>query len=653
MRFILILAIFFSAAAHAQPAHPLRFGPATPLATLPDSFARASAVIVLDDRQIEYQDAGKETVLYRTIHRRIRVLDDRGVAAFNTVTLPTSTDRKIIALEARTITPGGRILPLAPDEIKHQRSEEGHEQTLFAMHGVEPGAEVEYLYTERRETSVFGQENYGFGIPVLEARFTLIAPERLEFLTKGYAGFPGATDSVRSGLRYITAVGRALPALEEEPYSNPSAQTARIGYKVESIVGVRGEVKDPFSWRALAEGLYPTYYVYSDRERSAVRRYIESLGIAKGASEVEKIRAIEDDLKMNIAMSEDLEDSDDTRDIAAVLKKKVTTEKGFARLMVAALNVSGISVELGLTANRTDGAFDAAFANWLTADEYVLYFPGTGAFLAPTAINYRYPFVPYIFSGQQGIFCKPLKASGGADATAVIRDIPHPPADSNVHTTTATVTFVGDDLTPRVVLTNSFKGHNAAGIRELFLFTPKEKEAELFKEIIALAEKEEDIDSYRVDGAAFAGYSTGTPLTLSATLDAPALMERAGSKYLFKVGEVIGRQVEMYNDEKRTLPIEMEYAHALVREIRVVPPAGHRIQNPDAVKADILPMGSGAQAALGFTSSYTMENGVLVIRIREFYHRAAFATSEYAAFRQVINAAADWNKVVLVMVPEK
>ncbi len=621
-----------------------------PRATLPDSFARASAVIVLDQRQIEYGEEGKETVLYRTIHRRIRVLDDRGVASFNTVTLPTSTERKIIALEARTITPSGRVLPVAAEDIKHQRSEDGTEQTLFALHGVEPGSEVEYLYTERRETSVFGQENFGLGIPVMEARFMLIAPERLEFLTKGYAGFPTAADSVRDGLRYLAAACRGLPTLEEEPYSSPGAHTARIGYKVESVAGTKSNVKQPFSWQALAEGMLPTYYVYNDRERSAVRRYVESLQIDDSAGEVEKIRAIEDDLKKNIAMSEDLEDTDDTRDLAAILKKKVTTEKGFARLMVAALTASGLSVELGLTANRTGGMFDADFANWLTADEYVLYFPDQNAFLAPASINYRYPFVPYIFSGQQGIFCKLTSASS---ATAVVRDIPNPPADSNVHTTTATITFTGEDLTPRVVLTKSFKGHNAAGMRELFLFTPKEKEAELFKEVIGLAERVEDIDSYRVDGAAFSNYSTGTPLTLSATLSAPALMERAGPKYLFKIGEVIGRQVEMYNDEKRTLPIEMEYPHSLVRSIRVVPPAGYRIQNPDAAKAAILPMGSDTQAAAGFTSSYTMEDGALIIRIREFYNRAAFATSEYAAFRQVINAAADWNKVVLVMVPEK
>jgi hypothetical protein len=45
-----------------------------------------------------------------------------------------------------------------------------------------------------------------------------------------------------------------------------------------------------------------------------------------------------------------------------------------------------------------------------------------------------------------------------------------------------------------------------------------------------------------------------------------------------------------------------------------------------------------------------MDGNTMVIRIREHYNRSAFDVKDYAAFRRVINAAADWNKVVLVMV---
>ena len=589
--------------------------------------------------------------MYRSIHRRIRVLDERGVASFNTVTVPLGSGPETVMLEARTITRDGRVVPVPASAMKRQRGENGSEQTLFAMEGVEPGADIEYLYTERRETSIFGQETFGMPIPVVEARFELIAPERLEFLTKGYAGFPTAKDSVRNGTHYLFAVRYALPALEDEPYSNIGAHAARIGYKVEGVAGEDGEVKRPFSWNALAEAMGTIYYVHSKSERAAMNKYLSGLDIFSGIDEREKIIRIEDALKRSIAISDEIEDREETREIASVLKKKVTTEKGFARLMTAAFLEAGVPVQVGLTANRTDGAFDSSFSNWLTADEYVMYLPGQSAFLAPTAINYRFPFIPYVLTGQQGVFCKPPGiTSATGRATAVIRSIPSVPGDSNVHTTTAVVTFAGEDLVPHLQVTNSFKGFNAAGLRDVFVFSPKEKEKEILNALTGLAEKADEIDEYRVEGAAFTGYSTGTPLRLTATLNAPQLMERAGPKYLFKVGDVIGRQVEMYNDERRTLPIEMEYPHSLLREIRVVPPAGYRIQNPDAVKTSVQPMGGGTDAPLGFVSDYRMDGDTLVINIREHYGRSSFDVRDYVPFRQVINAAADWNKVVLAMV---
>jgi len=625
------------------------------IAPVPDSVRNASAVVMLENRRVEYAADGEDDVaVYRTVHRRVRVLDDKGVEAFNTVTIPVGSERSILKVEARTILPGGRVLEVQPDDIKRTKNEEGVDQYLFAMKGVERGAEVEYLFTEKRPFSVFGGESFGMGIPILQAGFTLVSPKRLRFETKGYNGFPTATtaDSNRE-MRVLKAERRGIAAIEEEPYSHASAHVGYLSYRLSYVAGRGTDDVRMFTWNELAKNMYPAYYEYNEREAKAVRRWIEDLGVAPNATARERARRIEDALKKDVAMSEDLSNADESvLDLTTILKKKVTTERGFARLMVATLTEAGIPVEIGLTANRTDMPFDATFENWHTADEYIAYLPGERIFFSPTAINYRLPFVPYPLAGQKGVFCKPTALGTVRSAVAVLRDIPLPPGDSNQHLTTATVTFAAGtdgDPVPRIELANSFRGLNAGGMREVFLFTPKDKEKEVVKEIVALAPRPEDIERYAVTGAAFSGYSNGTPLVLSATLSAPGLMEKAGPNYLFKVGDVIGRQVEMYNDEKRTLPIDMEYPHALVRELRVTPPAGYTISNPEAVRLRVLPFGEAANAAAGFVSDYTMEGTTMVIRIREFYNTVSLPLTDYQAFRRVINAAADWNKVVLVM----
>jgi hypothetical protein len=54
----------------------------------------------------------------------------------------------------------------------------------------------------------------------------------------------------------------------------------------------------------------------------------------------------------------------------------------------------------------------------------------------------------------------------------------------------------------------------------------------------------------------------------------------------------------------------------------------------------------------GFESSYTFENGELVVTIREFYTRVSYTVEEYKQYERVMNAAADFNKLVIVVEPK-
>jgi hypothetical protein len=52
---------------------------------------------------------------------------------------------------------------------------------------------------------------------------------------------------------------------------------------------------------------------------------------------------------------------------------------------------------------------------------------------------------------------------------------------------------------------------------------------------------------------------------------------------------------------------------------------------------------------MGFISSYTIEGNKLVITIHEYYKEINYAKSRAENYRKVINASADFNKVVLVI----
>ena len=56
-----------------------------------------------------------------------------------------------------------------------------------------------------------------------------------------------------------------------------------------------------------------------------------------------------------------------------------------------------------------------------------------------------------------------------------------------------------------------------------------------------------------------------------------------------------------------------------------------------------------ADTTMGFNSSYTIQGNILKIHVMEEYRRTSYPLSQYEDFKKIINASADFNKVVLVL----
>lgn len=654
--FLLALSLgLFSEAAYAQadkktppPDFDIRWEEKPQVHTVPDSFKKQSAVFVLLQRQMEYRAESGSVYVYRTIHHIIKPLDDPGLEAFNKFSIPIGANREITSIMARTIQPGGKVIELGRDKIRRTKNEEGQEEYLFAMEGVSKGAEVEVLYTEKRPMALFGTEHLQFNLPIVKAEFRLIAPERLRFETRGYNGFPAATDTLIGKFRIYESSAENISALEDEPYSNRNASLKKLAFRLSYIEGAGNDDVRQFTWNDLVRDMYSTYYEIRDKEKKVVNKYLSSIGVREDMSDAQKIRTIEEAMKSGISMSETL-DGDDYEEFETILKKKVTTERGFAKLLIACLEQAGVDNELGLTTNRFEDPLDEQFEVWNALDLYVLYFPKLKTYMTPTAINYRYPFIPFAIRGNKAVFCKMTTLGKMKSAIAAVRTVPMLPMDQTKNDIDATIRFKGEDLEPQVDIVHSFQGYSAIGVREAFVFTTKDKEKELVSGLIDLDDKKENITEYKVENAAFSGYNDNLPLKLTASIRASRLLEKAGNRYLFKVGEVLGPQAEMYNDENRVLPIDMQYSHSLGRRIRIEIPEGYKITNPESVRVDVRHRNKEGREVMGFVSDYKMEGNALLITINEFYEEALLPVSDYTIFRKVINAAADFNKVVLVL----
>lgn len=233
-------------------------------------------------------------------------------------------------------------------------------------------------------------------------------------------------------------------------------------------------------------------------------------------------------------------------------------------------------------------------------------------------------------------------------AVAEIRTInPMPVADSH-NDIIANISF-SQDLEANVDVSYTFSGYCAMGIREAVLLLPEDKKKNLIQTIVSIAGKSEDIQKSAVTGEAFENYSSGAPVLIKATVSAPQFTEKAGAKYIFKVGDVIGKQSELYQTSQRKQPVDIEYPHSLNRTLTVNIPNGYTILNPETLTMKSECKDEKGEVGASFVSSYKIEGNKLVVNIVEFYSQLHYRISDFENFRKVINAAADFNKITLLL----
>jgi hypothetical protein len=177
-----------------------------------------------------------------------------------------------------------------------------------------------------------------------------------------------------------------------------------------------------------------------------------------------------------------------------------------------------------------------------------------------------------------------------------------------------------------------------------------EKKDELVDNFIENITKELEIKSRKIlnDNSELFGVK---PLQFIVDFTTEAFVEKAGRKYLFKLGDLIGPQVQLYQEKKRVLPLEEQFHRSYFRTLIVNIPEGYKINNLDDINIDNSYTKNGKEL-FSFKSYYKLEGNKLTITADEHYRENIVQVPIYEEYRTVINSAADFNKIVLLIEPK-
>lgn len=608
---------------------------------------KSASVVLKDKRVIEYIfDETKNLAIYKTLHKIILVNTSEAIEQYNKVYVGIEDANSLVSIKARSINKSGKVTLLDKNSFKELNNVENMGAfKIFAIEGLEPGSEIEYIYTVKRGVSLFGREFFQSSNTVKNLEFDIISPKHLEFESKGYNGVFNFQDTIIEDKRFLTLHIDSIPAASDEEYAVYQANLQRVDYKLTyNHEGGRGRL---LTWANAAESIFQQTSVFNSAEKSKVKKLVKSQKFASLPNEESKIKAVENYIKSNILLRKG--NTSDFILLDKIIANKFADETGIVRLFEAIFSELNIDHRLVLTTNRSDVKFDGKFDTWKFLDNYVYYFPAYDKYLAPTQMEMRYGMIPFYWTHNEGLFIKKVKIGDTETSVSEVKFIPALDSKYSPDNIYADITFSEDLENATIKVTKKMGGYNAVNFQPYYTKIEPENLDKLHDQLLQFISPDADINNIKVENTDPNKSLIEYPFIISGDLTVTSLIEKAGNKYFFKVGDVIGRQSELYSEKNRVNSVENDFNRVYIRQIKIKIPNGYTFKNLDDIKKNVAFEEENGRKTMGFISTYKVEGDLLIIDIDEHYNDIEFPLSMFEDFRKVINAAADFNKVVLIL----
>lgn len=581
-------------------------------------------------------------------HRVLWLNSDAAIEKYNKIYLPHSSTSYLEVNKARVVTKEGKILQLDEENVLTAQDEEtGRQYKYFAFEGIEKGSFIEYYYVERRYPRFKGNKLLlQSSLEKSNVEFDLFSPEHLVFKFKSYNNLPAIVqDTTTPGKLHWKMKLDKVAKLEDEEASAYKASRGAVVYKLDQ--NLYNNTRDISSYGKVAQNIYALYYPeYSKRTIKKLEKFVLKAIAGADKDETSLVRSLEYYIKNNVYQTSG--SNEELADLESVLDKMVGDDTGLMKLYTASLKFLEIKHEIVLTSDRQDLKFDHEFeaGNFLT--DFLIYFPSTKLYLSPEESGSRFGFPPAYLTDNYGLFIKEITVGNLTSGVGKIQYIHPVTADKSVDEMLINVAFDLDDIsTTTIHLDRSLVGYYAMYFQPFFHLVKEEDKTNLVESFAKRLNEDVEIISQEVVNGDPHLFGV-KPIRFILDFKSDAFVEKAGNKYLFKVGELIGQQIQLYQEKQRILPYENEFTRSYLRTINIEIPQGYKVVNLDDLTINNALL-QNEDEVLSFHSTYEVKDNLLSIKADEFYKINIIDTPIYEDYRKVINSAADFNKVTLVL----
>ena len=644
--FILILFITCNSIAQTAPFYESYNWEITPSYQIEES---DNDMVAIKDKVVtEFIFEDQNLIEYYLEHKVLWLNSDDRIEEYTKVYLPIANDASQVVINARIIKKTGEIIVLDKSRILRSEGDEtGRDFNYFSIDDVEKGSIIEYYYVIKRRPKFQGaMVDIESDYDKQTVEFDLYAPSNLRFSFKSF-NLETTVKKIESfkektHWKFSAKDIKAVRKEEKAPYN---AAIGFIMYKLHENTANNAIIT---SYNNVAQNLFDFYYsTYSKLEKKLINKFAKNFKFDDGLRDENKARIIDLFIKENIYISEN-----DSENLTNVLKTKTANETGVIKLYIALFEKFDVTHEMVLTSNRFLLKFDKDFEATNFLQEFLFYFPASKKYLSPSKFGTRFGFPPPYFMNNYGLFITGYDINGKRKAFSEVKFIEGIPASLSSDEMLIEVNFNTKDLTKNTIaLERKLNGYYAMNLHPFMnLIQPNRINEVIDQYFVQNSDKNAKVlkrEFINEDPSLFGV----KPFVVKFDISSDYFVEKKGDKYLFKLGDLIGPQMEMQQEKKRILPLEAEFNRSYYRTIKIHIPEGYQISNLE----DIIIKNSYTtkdKELFIFDSYYTLEGNVLTVTADEHYRETFVAPEIFEAYRTVINSAADFNKVTLILEPK-
>ena len=635
---ILIVLLFISANSFAQFHKTYKWEETPVVHKLLAEEQNESSVGILKKHVVEYAKSmfGDQLKIYETEHSITRVNDDQGIARHNTVYIPMYEVISVLDIKARTINAEGKVTVLNKDNIKVVKNvEEYGDFKIFAIEGVEKNSEIEILYTVEKEYDMHGIQNIQGEYPIREAQFLFITGDANAQI-KAYRTESKFESAIINSTVAKSLVINNIPAMVDEEYSTPSANKIAVAYqcfpKDQTIT------QDVF-WGNVVNNVGPQFF--PEEALNIVKDDLPNVTKEKtDLNTFEKATLVDDYIKTNFTIVKN--NNAELSDVNYILENKSASSFGILKAYSHYLKALDIKYEIVLTANRFLKKFDPDFFNPSQLQEFLIYLPTEEKYIATDRIEYRVGEAPFNILGNYGIY---ITDTLEYYFSKIVQSDPNFSSIKRI----VDISF-DDDLESATLNQNQeYTGHWSATSRAILNLSTEQGIKEYEDYLTSSGIEDKVVKSYEALNTEMLQLEYNKPFKTVSIITSESLLEEAGDSFLFQIGKVIGTQSELYQETKRVNPIEMQYPNQYDYTITINIPKGYSAEGLEALNIDKSYKSVKGNKLCKFESSYKVEGNKVIITIQEYYKSNEYDLNRYKEFREVINAASDFNKTAILL----